>query len=60
MNQEELKLHRCCFAGHRPDKMDLGEKEITSRLGKAIDDAIAEGYVTFITGMEMGTDIWVA
>ena len=60
MNQEELRLHRCCFTGHRPDKMELGEKEIKPLLEKAIDNAIAEGYVTFITGMAMGTDIWAA
>ncbi len=60
MNQEELRLHRCCFTGHRPDKMELGEKDIKSLLEKAIDDAIAGGYVTFITGMAMGTDIWAA
>ena len=60
MNQEELRLHRCCFTGHRPDKMELGEKEIKPLLEKSIDDAIAEGYVTFITGMAMGTDIWAA
>ena len=60
MNQEELRLHRCCFTGHRPDKMELGEKEIKSLLEKAIDEAIADGYVTFITGMAMGTDIWAA
>ena len=60
MNQEKLRLHRCCFTGHRPDKMGLGEKEIKPLLEKAIDDAIAEGYVTFITGMAMGTDIWAA
>ena len=60
MNQEELRLHRCCFTGHRPDKMELGEKEIKPLLEKAIDDAIADGYVTFITGMAMGTDIWAA
>ena len=57
---EELRLHRCCFTGHRPDKMELGEKEIKPLLEKAIDEAIADGYVTFITGMAMGTDIWVA
>ena len=57
---EELRLHRCCFTGHRPDKMELGEKEIKPLLEKAIDDAIAAGYVTFITGMAMGTDIWAA
>ena len=60
MNQEELRLHRCCFTGHRPEKMELGEKEIKSLLEKAIDEAIADGYVTFITGMAMGTDIWAA
>ena len=60
MNQEELRLHRCCFTGHRPDKMELGEKEIKPLLEKAIDDAIAGGYVTFITGMAMGADIWAA
>ena len=60
MHQEELRLHRCCFTGHRPDKMELGEKDIKSLLEKAIDDAIADGYVTFITGMAMGTDIWAA
>jgi len=57
---EELRLHRCCFTGHRPDKMELGEKDIKPLLEKAIDDAIADGYVTFITGMAMGTDIWAA
>ncbi len=58
--REELRLHRCCFTGHRPDKMELGEKEIKPPLENAIDDAIADGYVTFITGMAMGTDIWAA
>ena len=60
MNQEELRLHRCCFTGHRPDKMELGKNEIKPLLEKAIDEAIADGYVTFITGMAMGTDIWAA
>ena len=56
----ELRLHRCCFTGHRPDKMMCSEKEIKALLEKAIDDAIANGYVTFITGMALGTDIWAA
>ena len=43
---EELRLHRCCFTGHRPDKMELGEKEIKPLLEKAIDETIADGYVT--------------
>lgn len=58
MSKQELRLHRCCFTGHRPDKMDIGEKEVKPLLEKAIDDAIEDGYVTFITGMATGTDIW--
>ena len=57
---KELRLHRCCFTGHRPDKMGFEEDKIKPILEKAIDDAIADGYVTFITGMAMGTDIWAA
>lgn len=60
MNQEELKNQRCCFTGHRPDKMKFGEKETKPLLEKAIDRAIKRGYVTFLTGMAMGTDIWAA
>ena len=59
MENEKIK-HRCCFTGHRPDKIELGEKEIKPLLEKAIDKAISEGFVTFITGMAMGTDIWAA
>lgn len=40
---EELRLQRCCFTGHRPEKMELGEKEIKPLLEKVIDDAIADG-----------------
>ena len=60
MNEAELKMHRCCFTGHRPDKMTMGERDIKPKLEKAIDDAIKNGYVTFITGMAMGTDVWAA
>ena len=40
--------------------MELGEGEIKPLLEKAINDAIADGYITFITGMAMGVDIWAA
>ena len=55
-----MREKTCCFTGHRPDKMELGEKEIKPLLEKAIDESIADGYITFITGMAMGTDIWAA
>ena len=60
MEEAELRKHRCCFTGHRPDKMTLGENDIKPLLEKAIDKAIEDGYVTFITGMAMGTDVWAA
>ncbi len=60
MNQNELRKHRCCFTGHRPTRMEYSEWEIVPLLEKAIDKAIEDGYVTFISGMAMGVDIWAA
>ena len=45
MNENELGKHRCCFTGHRPDKLQLPEKEIKKLLTKAIDEAMADGIV---------------
>ena len=56
----DKRLRCCCFTGHRPDKLTYGECEIKSLLSKAIDEATKNGYVTFITGMAQGTDIWAA
>ena len=50
----------CCFTGHRPEKLIYSENEIKILLEKAIDNAIANGYSTFITGMAPGTDIYAA
>ena len=56
----DKRLRCCCFTGHRPDKLTYDECEIKSLLSKAIDEATKNGYVTFITGMAQGTDIWAA
>ena len=58
--ENQKRLHRCCFTGHRPEKLSLYENEVKPLLRKTIDNAIADGYVTFITGMAKGTDIWAA
>ncbi len=50
----------CCFTGHRPNKIKEGEQTIKFLLEKVIDSAIADGYVRFISGMAMGTDIWAS
>ena len=60
MSNDNLRKHRCCFTGHRTEKLSLSENEVKPLLEKTINNAIADGYVTFITGMAKGTDIWAA
>ncbi len=57
---DELKKHRCCFTGHRPHKLGVSEEKAKNLLWQAIKQAIADGYVTFISGMAQGIDIWAA
>ena len=54
----ELRLHRCCFTGHRPEKLTRSEQEIKKDLEAEILQAMNDGFVTFITGMARGVDIW--
>ena len=56
--ETEKRLHRCCFTGHRPEKLNASETDVKAWLEKQIDLAIADGFVTFITGCAMGVDIW--
>ena len=58
--ETEKRLHRCCFTGHRPEKLSLSEAEVKTLLEKAIYMAIQNGFTTFITGMAPGVDIWAA
>ena len=57
-SEQEMRLHRCCFTGHRPEKLAQSPEEVQQWLTDQIKDAIADGYLTFITGMSMGVDIW--
>lgn len=58
MDEKEMRLHRCCFTGHRPEKLNASEEEIKKSLTRAIENALAAGKRTFITGMSRGTDIY--
>ena len=60
MIEENKRLKRACFTGHRPEKLNIGEKEVKNRLRDAIRTAIAEGCTTFISGMARGVDMWAA
>ena len=58
--KSETRLHRCCFTGHRPEKLSRPESEIVAALDREIRAAIDDGFVTFISGMSRGVDIWAA
>ena len=51
MTEQEKRLHRCCFTGHRPEKLFLVDREIIKELESEIKAAIERGYTTFISGM---------
>ena len=51
MIEQEKRLHRVCFTGHRPEKLRIPEKEVKQFLTTEIQKAINEGYITFLSGM---------
>lgn len=57
MDEIELRKHRCCFTGHRPNKLGITEQQLRPLLEEAIRQAVQDGFTTFITGMAMGTDL---
>ncbi|MGI6195572.1 MAG: hypothetical protein ACOYIO_00605 [Eubacteriales bacterium] len=59
-NKADLKRRRCCFTGHRPEKLGVSEARAKALLKSAIQQAISDGYVTFISGMARGIDLWAA
>lgn len=58
--EAEMRLHRCCFTGHRPEKLGRSEKEIKAELQREINQAVQVGFTVFITGMARGVDLWAA
>ena len=60
MEEKDMRLKRVCFTGHRPEKLNISEKEVKNKLKTAIQQSIEEGYTTFISGMARGVDMWAA
>lgn len=54
--EAEMRLHRCCFTGHRPEKLRRSEKEVRADLEYEIRKAVRDGLNVFISGMARGTD----
>ena len=50
--------HTCCFTGHRPEKLGIYEGVARAWLEDRIDEAVTDGYTTFITGCAKGADLW--
>ena len=57
VSETELRQHRCCFTGHREQKLRRGAGLIRRELEKEIRKAVSEGFTTFITGMAYGVNI---
>lgn len=60
MTEQEKRMHRCCFTGHRPEKLTEPEEVVIEGLEREIRHAIADGLNVFISGMARGVDIWAA
>lgn len=60
VREENLRLHRCCFTGHRPEKLVASPNNIKFELEKEIQGAISDGFTVFISGMARGVDLWAA
>ena len=60
MSEAEKRKHRLCFTGHRPEKLHCGEATVCAILEGSIDAAISDGFMTFISGMARGVDLWAA
>lgn len=60
VTEAEMRLHRCCFTGHRPEKLRRSEKEVQADLEYEIRKAVCDGLNVFISGMARGTDIAAA
>lgn len=60
MTEQEKRAHRCCFTGHRPEKLSMPEAMVVAALQKEIRQAIADGFNVFLSGMARGVDLWAA
>ena len=56
--EEEKRLMRCCFTGHRPEKLNLPADIVCDKLKFAVELAISQGKKTFVCGMARGIDLW--
>lgn len=51
LTEREKRTKRCCFTGHRPEKLNIPEEIVRDKLKMAIDMALGQGFRTFICGI---------
>ena len=56
--EQEKRLHQCCFIGSMSEEFDASEDDVKQWLEMQIDQAINDGYDTFISGCTKGVEIW--
>jgi hypothetical protein len=47
MTEQEKRLHRCCFTGHRPQKLRRSEMEIKADLERAIKQVMRVRFLPY-------------
>ena len=50
------RIATCCFTGHRPEKLNVPAEIVIVKLRNSIEDAFADGFTVYITGMAKGVD----
>lgn len=60
MTESEKRMHRCAFAGHRPERLGISREEACRYLQREILAAYEDGINVFISGMARGIDLWAA
>lgn len=55
----------CCFSGYRAEKMPFPANDpradvLMDALDQAVENAAAQGYTAFLSGMSTGFDLWAA
>ena len=48
LTEEQKRMHRVCFTGHRPEKLKQSESVIVKALEAAIKEAISDGKNVFM------------
>ena len=58
--ENEKRLHRCCFTGHRPEKLSLSENELKHLWKRLLTKCNSGRICNFYNGYGKSIRIWAA